>query len=191
MCICVVTPLCPTQRSFFFDPKEIASMRALLPHHLAAKSTTFEVLTAWLWRSRTTSLEWPNPNQEVRLLFVVNSRFGHFRVNPPLPEGFYDNAFVSTVVVTTLEKLLDHPLGYSLELVKKAKYDINEEYVQSEVEGSFWSVSFLVSDLTKDRLTNVDFGWGKAMYSGASNAGLGESMLDVSYYVPYTNSKGE
>ncbi|KAK7314928.1 hypothetical protein VNO77_33458 [Canavalia gladiata] len=185
-------------RSFFFGPKQIASIRALLPHHLATKSTSFEILTACLWRVRTKALQWQNLDEEVRLLCIVNARFGKCKFNPPLPNGFYGNAFVFPAAVTTVGKLLGFPLGYALELVKKAKDEANEEYVQSvadlmAIKGRpcFTKLgSFMVSDLSKSGFTNVNFGWGKALYSGVAKGGLG-NIPGVSFYVPYTNSKGE
>ncbi|QHO31923.1 13-hydroxylupanine O-tigloyltransferase [Arachis hypogaea] len=55
----------PSQASFFFGPNEIDALRCLLPRHLAQSSTTFEVLTACIWRCHTAALQWQNPNQEV------------------------------------------------------------------------------------------------------------------------------
>ncbi|KAK7314927.1 hypothetical protein VNO77_33457 [Canavalia gladiata] len=184
-------------RSFFFGPKQIASIRALLPHHLATKSSSFEILTAFLWRCRTVALQWKNPNEEVRLLCIVNARFGQCGFNPPLPPGFYGNAFVFPAAVTTVRKLLGRPLGFALELVKKAKDEANEEYVHSvadlmSIEGRpcFTKLgSFMVSDLSK-AFVDVNFGWGKPLYIGVAKAGLGD-IPGVSFYVPYINSKGE
>ncbi|RDX96302.1 13-hydroxylupanine O-tigloyltransferase, partial [Mucuna pruriens] len=188
----------PHHRSFFFGPKEIASMRALLSHDLATRSTSFEVLTAFLWRCRTVALQWKNPNQEVRLLCIVNARFGNCRFNPPLPKGFYGNAFVFPAAVTTVRELLSRPLGYALELVKKARDEANEEYVHSvadlmAIKGRpcFTMLgSFMVSDLTKSGLTDINYGWGRPLYSGLAKGGLGD-FPGLSFYVPYINSKGE
>ncbi|KAK7260302.1 hypothetical protein RIF29_26242 [Crotalaria pallida] len=185
-------------RSFFFGPTEIAAIRYLLPCHLS-QSTSIEVLTAFLWRCRTIALKWENPNQEVYLLGIVNARYGQCRFNPPLPSGYYGNAFVSPLAITTVGKLCSRPLAYALELVKKAKNEANEEYVHSVadlmvINGRPSLVSFgaeslrvlEVSDLSKIGYRDVDFGWGKALY-----AGVPEGYLMTIFYVSCTNSKGE
>ncbi|XP_061350570.1 13-hydroxylupanine O-tigloyltransferase-like [Gastrolobium bilobum] len=188
----------PHHRSFFFGPKEIASIRELLPHQQVSQPTSFDVLTSFLWRCRTIALQWQNPDQEVRLLCIVNARYGRCKFNPPLPEGFYGNAFVFPAAVTTVGKLCGRPLGYALELVKKAKDEATEEYVHSVADlmvtkgrPCFTTLgSFMVSDLTKAAFRDVNFGWGKAVYAGLAKGGLG-NIPGVSFYLPFTNSKGE
>lgn len=59
---------------------------------------------------------------------------------------------------------------------KKAKGDATEEYVYSVVDllGSqgrpcFTTLgSFMISDLSKAALKDVDFGWGKALFAGVA-----------------------
>ncbi|XP_057731234.1 13-hydroxylupanine O-tigloyltransferase-like [Arachis stenosperma] len=191
-------PTKPSQASFFFGPNEIDALRCLLPRHLAQSSTTFEVLTACIWRCHTAALQWQNPNQEVRLLCTVNARFEPCRFNPPLPEGYYGNAFVLPTAVSTVEMLCGKPLNYALELVKKAKKEASEEYVHSTADlmatngrpAFSMTGSFIVSDITKCGFRDVDYGWGKPLYSGLVRAGI-DDISGVSYYVPYTNSKAE
>ncbi|KAL2333549.1 hypothetical protein Fmac_014762 [Flemingia macrophylla] len=154
--------------------------------------------TAWIWRSYTASLKLQNPGQEVHLMIPVNARFGHCKFNPPLPDGFYGNAIVFPLEGTTVENLLCRPLWYALELVKKAKYKANKDYVHSVLDLIankerplyFRSGSFIVTDHTKAGFQDVNFGWGTALYNGIAEGGLG-NMLGSSSYVTHTNSKGE
>ena len=113
-------------RSFFFGPTEISALRRFMPRHLS-QCCTFKLLTACLWRCRTIAIQ-PNVNEEVRMLCIVNA---HPKLDPPLPTGYYGNTFAFPVVVTTAGKLCENLLGYALELVKKAKNDVTEEYMRS------------------------------------------------------------
>ncbi|MED6129328.1 hypothetical protein PIB30_106877 [Stylosanthes scabra] len=195
----------PYHCSFFFGPKEIHALRRRLPSHLAESSTTFDILTACLWRCRTAALQWENPNQEVRLMCPVNARYiyGRSLNRPLLPEGFYGNAFVLPAAVSTVGKICRSPLSYALELVKKAKNEVNEEYVRSVVDllalkkgiSSIKTTgSFIVSDLNKTGIyRDFDYntpGLSTPLYSGIAKAGSGE-FPGTSFYVPHTNSKGE
>ncbi|RYR58244.1 hypothetical protein HN51_008095 [Arachis hypogaea] len=188
----------PCHASFFFGSKEIDALRCLFPPHIAQSSTTFDVLTACLWRCHTAALQWKNPNQEVRFTCVVNARFEPCRLNPPLPEGYYGNAFVLPTAVSTVEMLCRLPLSYALELVKKAKKEATEEYVHSTadlmaIKGRpplFLTGSFIMSDIIKSGITDVDYGWGKPLYSGPDKAGM-DDIPGLSFHIPYTNSKGE
>lgn len=184
------------QQSFFFGPTEISAIRCLIPRHLR-QSTTFEILTACLWRCRTRALQL-DPNDDVRTLVIVNTRFGQGRFNPPIPAGYYGNAFVFPAAVSTAGKLCESPLEYAVELVKKAKAEVNEEYVHSMADllvtkgrPCFTSArSWMISDLSRVGFRSVDFGWGKAVYAGLAKAGLGP-LPGVSFSVACTNNEGE
>ncbi|GLT95448.1 hypothetical protein SLE2022_131290 [Rubroshorea leprosula] len=182
------------QRSFFFGPSEISTIRSFLPHSLR-QSSTFEVLTAFLWRCRTIALD-VDPNKEMRAISIVNARS---RFNPPIPMGFYGNGIAASTALTTARKLCQNPLAYALELVKQAKADITEEYMKSVadlmvIRGRPLVISdgaFLVSDVTRAGLIDLDFGWGRAAYAGV--AAIGGKLMPwvMSFFVRFENKKGE
>nr|XP_017224249.1 PREDICTED: benzyl alcohol O-benzoyltransferase-like [Daucus carota subsp. sativus] len=181
-------------RSFFFGPAEILVLRLLVPSHLI-KCSTSELLTACLWRCRTRALQF-DPEEEVRLLYNINAR-GKF--NPPLPKGYYGNAFAFPAAVTTARKLCQNPIGYALELVKKIKKDFSEEYMRSVADlmvlkGRPPSTAvriFHVSDVTRSGLGDADFGWGRPVYAGAARGGVGNRPVAATFYVSCKNKKGE
>uniref|UniRef100_A0A175YDU4 Benzyl alcohol O-benzoyltransferase n=1 Tax=Daucus carota subsp. sativus TaxID=79200 RepID=A0A175YDU4_DAUCS len=154
------------------------------------------LITACLWRSRTRSLK-PPPEEEVRMLCVVNARGKH----DPLPLGYYGNAFTYLAALTTAEKLCQNPIGYALELVKKTKEDFTEEYIKSVADlmvlrgRPHFAIArtYLVLDVTRVGFGYIDFGWGKPVYGGPAKCGIGctpevENMN--SFYIPFRNKMG-
>ncbi|XP_050378342.1 alcohol acyl transferase 1 allele RGb-like [Argentina anserina] len=179
------------QRSICFGPDEIKALRKHLPSHVATCSSTFELITACVWKCRTISLEM-EPNQIVRLSCTV-SALGK-RNNVYLPRGYYGNTFAYPAVASTAKRLCNSPFGYAVELVKKSKAKMSEEYFRSmadfaEIRGrpplAMKGMSdFIVSDNTRTGLGEVDFGWGKPVY-----AGVAKSIDLISFYVKKTNKE--
>ncbi|KAL0311396.1 UNVERIFIED_CONTAM: Benzyl alcohol O-benzoyltransferase [Sesamum angustifolium] len=180
-------------RSFFFGAAEISALRQRLPPHLR-QCSTFELLTACLWRCRTIAIS-PDPTKEVRILCAVNSRN---RFNPPLPAGYYGNVLVLGVAIATVENLTRNPLAYAFELVRKAKASITEEYMKSladlmVIRGRphfpLVQTHYLVNDVRHAGFGDVDYGWGKAVYGGpAISVGAIPSVTSV--YLPFKNKNG-
>ncbi|KAG4112454.1 hypothetical protein ERO13_D13G163300v2 [Gossypium hirsutum] len=181
----------PVQRSFSFGFAEVSLLRSLLPPHLR-RCTTFELITACLWRCRTLAINL-DPDEEVRMICVVNARS---KFNPLFPSGYYGNVFVFPAAITTVKSLREKPLGYAVELIKQVKASVTEEYVKSVAalmvaRGKrihFPNVigTYIISDLTKVGFEDTDFGWDKAVFGGTMIA-----VGVISFLMPTKNKKGE
>lgn len=182
--------------SFFFGPHQIATLRNNIPPHLRNKASTFDILTACLWKCRTIALS-VDPDEEMHMIFAVNARAPKRGLN--LPKGYYGNAVAYVAAVSNADDLCQNPLGHPLDLILKAKAEVNCEYMQSVADFMVlqrWphfkmARSYIVSDLTNAKFEDVDFGWGKAIYGGLADGGAGSNPAVFSVYISFTNAKGE
>ncbi|XP_048553031.1 benzyl alcohol O-benzoyltransferase-like [Triticum urartu] len=164
-------------RAFLFGPKELSSLRDQLPPRMRLRCSRFLLLSAFAWRCRTAALGYA-PGDEVRFMFVVNARGKRGR---PLPEGFYGNALTFGVARTTAGELCSGPLGRAVELIVAAMARVAaDNYAQSVADAlvllgrpRFTTArTYLVTDLTKANLHNVDLGWGLPVYGGPATTTL-------------------
>ncbi|CAL5207969.1 unnamed protein product [Lathyrus oleraceus] len=180
------------RRTFFFGPVEVAKIHSLLPTNMVHQYTKYEIITAFVWRCRTIALQ-PDSDEEVRMMTVVNARRTSF--NLQLPNGYYGNVVVNPVAVTSARKLIENPLEYALNLIKKSNANVTKEYIHSDlmvIKGrhSFSTRGlFIVSNVTHVGLNDVDYGWGKAVYGGPANDSSVPGI--ATYYLPFRNEKGE
>ncbi|KAI7742356.1 hypothetical protein M8C21_005978 [Ambrosia artemisiifolia] len=181
-------------KSVFFTTTHISTLRRLVPIHLQSCST-FELLTACLWRCRTIALQ-RDPEDEMPVIWTVNARK---MFNPPLPKGYYGNTLAFPIAISTARDLCTKPLGYALELVMKTKYNVTKEHIRSIYDLTsttgwphYTSIrTYLVTDLTGVGFDALDFGWGKPAYGGPARGAVGIIPTLTTPYAPYTNSKGE
>ncbi|GKF05699.1 benzyl alcohol O-benzoyltransferase-like protein [Tanacetum coccineum] len=89
-----------TEKSFFFGPSEVLALRRCVLDNLKSCST-FDVVTACIWRCRTIALQ-PNPEDDMRLMFFVDART---KMNPPVPVGYYGNCGVIPCVISKARDL--------------------------------------------------------------------------------------
>ncbi|KAJ1276335.1 hypothetical protein BS78_05G206800 [Paspalum vaginatum] len=168
-------------RTFTFGSRDVAAIKKRLPRRLQDTATSFEALTAALWRARTAALGLP-PDKEVWLVIVVNCR----RLPElGLPNGYYGNAVVPQTVVTTAGALLAGSLSSAAEMVREAKATVTAEYVRwvadhlmlpgrpAKAIGNI----FILSDNRHAGFHRVDFGWGVPVFGGVVTTVFGASFL--------------
>ncbi|CAI0475809.1 unnamed protein product [Linum tenue] len=157
------------QISFFFGCSQLSALRRHAPPHLRQSYSRFEILASCLWKCRTVALR-PDPEETMRMICLVSMR-GKFSY-PPLPIGYYGNTFAFAVAEAPAGELCRNPLGYALDLVRKAKGEVTEEYMKS------------VAD-------TVDFGWGSPVYAGPAEPDVGPVPGLANFCIPCKNKKGE
>ncbi|KAK7307390.1 hypothetical protein VNO77_40408 [Canavalia gladiata] len=175
--------------SFFFGPKEIASIRNHLPKHLT-KCSTLEILSACIWKYRTVALGL-KPNEIVGFSTFITARGKQGLI---VPNGYYGNAFAFPMVTTKAGLLCQNPLEYALGLVKKAKAQMSAEYMSSVADLMVLKGrpkyktkgNYLVADSARAGFYNVDFGWGSPIYGGPAGA-----LPFISFCGLFRNSEGE
>lgn len=133
--------------------------------------TSFEVLSAHIWRSWARALNLPS-KQVVKLLFSINIRN---RVKPMLPGGYYGNAFVLGCAEISVKDLIEKGLDHATQLVKRAKERVDDGHVREVVESVSLnrgcrcpdSVGVLIlSQWSRLGLNRVDFGMGRPVEVG-------------------------
>lgn len=177
-------------RSFTFSPADIAAIKKHLPPLLRDTSTTFEALTAWLWRARTAALEVP-PGEDSWLVIIANFRA---IAGMDMPTGYYGNACVPTTVLADAVLLLRGSLGDALALVRRAKTAVTADYVRSTLDELVLGGRpelpladfFMVSDNRHAGFHHVDLGWGEPVYGGPA-----DTVFGVSFFVAVKDSDGE
>ncbi|KAF7046528.1 hypothetical protein CFC21_055553 [Triticum aestivum] len=182
-------------RSFFIGWREISAIRSHLPSALNREATNFEVITGCLWRCRTAALD-PHADEEMRIICTVNIRG---KKDTIIPVGYYGNAFASPVAISTAGDLLANPVSYAVELVMKAKREVDVEYILSVAAlmaqhgRPHFAVArtYLVSDVTKVGIHDLDFGWGKPVYAGPANGGVVELPGVGSFFIAVRNAMDE
>ncbi|XP_019161737.1 PREDICTED: spermidine coumaroyl-CoA acyltransferase-like [Ipomoea nil] len=135
--------------------------------------TTVEVLAAYVWRSRIRALK-QNPDGNTILCLAVGIR--RLLTDPPLPAGYYGNAFISAVAVSPCKSLDQGPIYKVAKMIKESKkavsrndqirrsIDTLEAFVRGNRKVDGGGAAFVVTDWRQLRLSEeVDFGWGSAV----------------------------
>ncbi|XP_058103574.1 omega-hydroxypalmitate O-feruloyl transferase-like [Magnolia sinica] len=113
------------------DPEKLVQLKQMaLKDKALGKCTTFQALSAFVWRARCKALKL-RPEQQNRLLFTVD---GWPRLNPPLSKFFFGNGIVLMNSLCIASELLDMPFSFTVVLVQKAVSMVTYSYIRSAVE---------------------------------------------------------
>ncbi|WOG99380.1 hypothetical protein DCAR_0518728 [Daucus carota subsp. sativus] len=157
-------------RSFCFSPEKLDYLKKkALEDGTLQKCTTFEALSAFVWRARSQALKL-NPDQQTKLLFAVD---GRSRFNPPLPKGYFGNGIVLTNSLCTSGDLVENPLSFTVKLVHEAVNLVTDNYMKSAID--YFEVTrarpsldatLLITTWSRLAFHTTDFGWGEPILSG-------------------------
>ncbi|KAL5581411.1 hypothetical protein UlMin_013853 [Ulmus minor] len=155
--------------SFCFDPEKLQNIKnKAMEDKALEKCSTFEVLSAFVWKARTKSLRLL-PEQETKLLFAVD---GRPKFCPQLPKGYFGNGIVLTNSICKAGELLEKPLSFAVGLVQDAIKMVNDSYMRSAIDyfeatrarPSLGS-TLLITTWSRLSFHTTDFGWGEPVLS--------------------------
>ncbi|KAL5791542.1 hypothetical protein ACOSP7_000136 [Xanthoceras sorbifolium] len=157
-------------RSFCFDHEKLEKLRKIATEDkVLSKCTTFETLSAFVWKARCQALRM-KPDQQTKLLFAVD---GRPRFVPPLPEGYAGNGIVLTNSLCSSGELLENPLSFAVGLVQKAVNMATDDYMRSAIDyfeitraRPSLAATLLITTWSRLSFHATDFGWGEAFLSG-------------------------
>lgn len=157
-------------RSFCFDADKLDQLKKkAMADGVLQKCTTFESLSAFVWRARTEALRM-QPDQKTKLLFAVD---GRSRFEPPIPKGYFGNAIVLTNSLCSAGELIENPLSHAVELVQKAVNMVDDSYMRSAIDyfeitraRPSLAATLLITTWSRLSFHTTDFGWGEPVLSG-------------------------
>ncbi|XP_057459724.1 LOW QUALITY PROTEIN: omega-hydroxypalmitate O-feruloyl transferase-like [Actinidia eriantha] len=157
-------------RSFCFDPDKLEHLKTkAMEDGVLPKCTTFEALSAFVWKSRSEALKM-KPEQETKLLFAVD---GRSRFDPKIPEGYFGNGIVLTNSLCTAGELVGNKLSFAVRLVQEAVKLVTDSYMRSAIDyfevtraRPSLAATLLITTWSRLSFHTTNFGWGEPILSG-------------------------
>ncbi|KAI8569150.1 hypothetical protein RHMOL_Rhmol02G0256200 [Rhododendron molle] len=171
--------------SFSFDLDKLEKLKtAATKDGVLVKCSTFEALSAFIWRSRTQALKLRH-DQKIKLLLVVD---GRSKFDPPLPEHYFGNGVALTSSHSTAGELTEKPVSFAVQLVREAIQRVTDRYMKSaidylQVNGGNLSMNatLIISSWTRLSFETTDFGWGQPYLAGRTSLPGKELALFLSH----------
>ncbi|KZV37348.1 omega-hydroxypalmitate O-feruloyl transferase [Dorcoceras hygrometricum] len=132
------------------------------------KITSFNVVTAHIWRCKALSNSVQNNRERVsKILYAVDIRS---RLNPRLPHSYCGNAVLSAYAAAKCMDLEDEPFSKLVNMVSDGAARMTDEYVRSsidwgEIHRGFPDGEVLISSWWRLGFDEVMYPWGKPTYS--------------------------
>ncbi|XWS68289.1 hypothetical protein CRYUN_Cryun04dG0078100 [Craigia yunnanensis] len=152
-------------QSFCFEPKKLFQLKEMAKEdEFAAPPTSFEVISALVWITRTKAYK-IEPHKTTKLLTAVD---GRSKFKPALPECFFGNGIVMSCAQCTAGDLVQKPFSFAVKIVHESIKEVTEDFIKSaidyyeltrgqyEMENTCW-----ISKWSRLPFYDVDFGWGK------------------------------
>lgn len=157
-------------RSFCFDPEKLDRLKMkAMEDGVLTKCTTFEALSAFVWRARSKALGM-KPEQQTKLLFAVD---GRSRFRPPIPERYCGNGIVLTNSLCSAGELLENPLSFAVGQVQEAVNMVTDSFMRSAIDyfeitraRPSLAATLLITTWSRLSFHTTDFGWGEPILSG-------------------------
>ncbi|KAH9295502.1 hypothetical protein KI387_039090, partial [Taxus chinensis] len=149
-----------------------------------SRCTTFEALSASVWRSRSRALEMAS-EQETKLMFAVD---GRSKFDPPFPRGYFGNGIVITSALCRAGELAENLMSHTVGLVQKVVGMVTDKYMRSAIDyfeltraRPSLTVTLLVTTWSRLSFHTSDFGWGEPFQSGPITLPAKEVVLFLSH----------
>ncbi|XP_039173435.1 omega-hydroxypalmitate O-feruloyl transferase-like [Eucalyptus grandis] len=121
-------------RSFCFKPHALIQLkkasRITTQNGSSVVPTTFEVISALVWISRTKALG-IGPHETTKLLTAVD---GRPKFNPPLPSGYFGNGIAWSCAKCSAGELTRNPFSFAVRTVHEALASVTESYIRSTID---------------------------------------------------------
>ncbi|KAJ8471444.1 hypothetical protein OPV22_025787 [Ensete ventricosum] len=140
-------------------------LRNRLAEEAGSSFTTFEALSAYIWRARIKASGTPQ-DEVVKLVYSMNIRR---LLKPALPAGYWGNVCVPVYVHLSVRELMEQPLWETARSIKTSKQNVTDEYVRSYID--FQQLHYAEGITAGKRVSaftdwrhlghsDIDFGWG-------------------------------
>ncbi|KAI3957286.1 hypothetical protein MKW92_045095 [Papaver armeniacum] len=157
-------------KSFVFRLEKLEQLKKeAMEDEVLKKCTTFETLTAFMWRAQTKALRL-HPDQHVRVVFTVDARS---KLDPPLPKGYFGNAAVLMSCQSSAKEILDNPLSSTIQKIQEKIKMVTNDFIRSGIdffeeqhERKPLTYTIFLNAWSRLAFHSVDFGWGEPIYSG-------------------------